>query len=63
MTTAKTVGKPILATRWNCFLFKGTLAMQIMNDFLCYRIRIIIYAGGLIVKEKFSFQQSAIGSQ
>ena len=28
MTAAKTVGKPILATRWNCFLFKGTLAMQ-----------------------------------
>lgn len=27
MMTASSVGKPILAIRWNCSLFKGTLAM------------------------------------
>lgn len=28
MTTASTVGKPILVNRWICLLFKGTLTMN-----------------------------------
>ena len=32
MTTASTVGKPILATRWNCFLFKARSLMCVLDN-------------------------------
>ena len=51
MMAASSVGKPILAIRWNCSLFKGTLAInELWTICLFYGIYIMIYGEGLIVK-------------
>ena len=57
MMAASSVGKPILAIRWNCSLFKGTLANELWVICLFYGIHIMIYGGSLIVKGKLVLSQ------